>query len=76
MTTTMVAWVVAVVVAKAVALLVAMVAMVMAATAHCAVEDTGPMASTEEFPQWLSLLANLQISSYEKNLNVCKNTTF
>jgi hypothetical protein len=36
---------------------VAMVAMVMAATAHCAVEDTGPMASTEEFPQWHSLLA-------------------
>jgi hypothetical protein len=35
---------------------VAMVAMVMDATAHCAVEDTGPMASTEEFPQWLSLL--------------------
>ena len=26
-----------------------MVAMVMAATAHCAIEDTGLMASTEEF---------------------------
>jgi hypothetical protein len=39
------------------ALAVAMVAMVMAATAHCAVEDTGPVASTEEFPQLLSLLA-------------------
>jgi hypothetical protein len=34
-----------------------MVAMVTAATTHCAVEDTGPMASTEEFPQRLSLLS-------------------
>jgi ABC-type nickel/cobalt efflux system permease component RcnA len=46
----------AVAMAVAVALAVAMVAMVMAAIAHCAVEDTGPVASTEEFPQWLSLL--------------------
>lgn len=33
----------------AVATAVAMVAMVMAAAARCAMEDTGPMASTEEF---------------------------
>jgi hypothetical protein len=32
----------------AVAMAVAMVAMVMAAATHCAVEDTGPVASTED----------------------------
>ena len=37
-------------VAMAVAM-VAMVAMVMAAAAHSAVEDTGPVASTEELQQ-------------------------
>jgi hypothetical protein len=41
-------------VATVVAMAVVMVVMVMAVTAHCAVEDTGPMASTEEFPQWLA----------------------
>lgn len=40
-------------VAMAVAM-VAMVAMVMAAVAHCAVEGTGPVASTEEIQQLLS----------------------
>ena len=45
---------VAMAVAKAVAMAVAMVAMVMAAAAHCAVEDTGLMASTEEIRQLLT----------------------
>lgn len=44
----MVAWAMAMV-AWAVAMALAMVAMVMAAAAHCAVEDTGLTASTEEF---------------------------
>jgi hypothetical protein len=57
------------------ALAVAMVAMVMAATAHCAVEDTGPVASTEEFPQWLSLLAitSCFTGSNSKFLHMKKN---
>ncbi|EDK98375.1 mCG146855 [Mus musculus] len=38
----------------AVAMAVAMVAMDMAAAAHCAVEDTGLMASTEEIQQLLT----------------------
>ena len=40
--------------AQAVAMAVAMVAMVMAAVAHCVVEDTGPVASTEEIQQLLT----------------------
>ena len=46
---------VAVAMAVAVAVAVAMVAMVMAAAAHCAVEDTGPVASTEDIMQRPSL---------------------
>ena len=42
-------------VAVAVAMAVAMVAMVMAAAAHCAVEDTGLMASIEDIMQIPSL---------------------
>ena len=41
-------------VALAMDMAVAMVAMVMAAAAHCAVEDTGLMASTEEIQQLLT----------------------
>ena len=44
---------VAMAVAMAMAM-VAMVAMVMAAAAHSAVEDTGPVASTEEIQQLLT----------------------
>lgn len=44
----MVVWAVAMV-AWVMAMAVAMVAMVTAAAAHGAMEDTGPMASTEEF---------------------------
>ena len=47
------AWAMAMV-ALAMDMAVAMVAMVMAAAAHCAVEDTGLMASTEEIQQLLT----------------------
>ena len=49
-----VAMAVAMAVAVAAAMAVALVAMVMAAADHCAVEDTGPVASTEEIQQLLT----------------------
>lgn len=65
-------------VAWAVAMAVVTVATVTAAPALYAVEDTGPTASTEKFLVYslhLSILLALsQFSSYEKFLNVFKNT--
>jgi hypothetical protein len=62
--------------AMAVAMAVAMVAMVMAAAAHCAVEDTGLMASTEDIVQTPSLSnqKSFQVFSHQKLKHVFKNS--
>jgi hypothetical protein len=65
-------------VAVAVAMAVAMVAMVMAAAAHCAVEDTGLMASTEDIMQ-IPRLSNqkcFQVFSHQELKHVFKNSNF
>jgi hypothetical protein len=64
--------------AVAVAMAVAMVAMVMAAAAHCAVEDTGLMASIEEIMQIprLSNQKSFQMLSHQKLKRVFKNSNF
>ena len=60
------------------AMAVAMVAMVMAAAAHCAVEDTGLMASTEDIMQIprLSNQKRFQVFSDQELKYVFKNSNF
>ena len=62
----------------AVAMAVAMVAMVMAAAAHCAVDDTGLMDSTEDIMHTPSLSnqKSFQVFSYQKLKHVFKNSNF
>ena len=62
--------------AMAVAMAVAMVAMVMAAAAHCAVEDTGLMASTEDIVQQpnLSNQKSFQVVLHQELKHVFKNS--
>ena len=66
---------VAVAMAVAVAVAVAMVAMVMAAAAHCAVEDTGPVASLR-FSKHKSLPPFLQQTSLHLTPPFCKRLHF
>ena len=65
-------------VALAMDMAVAMVAMVMAAAAHCAVEDTGLMASTEDIVQIprLSNQKRFQVFSDQELKYVFKNSNF
>ena len=63
--------------AQAMAMAVAMVDMVMAAAAHCAVEDTGLMASTEDLMQRPSLpnQKDVHVFSHQGHKNVFKINT-
>ena len=65
-------------VALAMDMAVAMVAMVMAAAAHCAVEDTGLMASTEDIVQQpnLSNQKSFQVVLHQEHTNVFKMYNF
>ena len=76
----MVAQAMAMAVAMAVAMvaMVALVAMVMAAAAHCAVDDTGLMDSTQDIMQILSLpnQKGFQVFPYQELTNVFTNYNF
>ena len=58
--------------------MVSLVAMAMAAAVHCAVEDTGPMASTEEIMHIPSLSnqKGFQVFPYQELTNVFTNYNF